>query len=149
MRALAEPRLHLVRRSEDDKGRLRAEIVIDDIRRMIEFFHLSAIDGGRRVVIIDAADDMNPQSANAVLKMLEEPPRDAMLLLISDQPGRLLPTIRSRCRLLSFDPLGEDDVAQRVDLRGQGDGRDQPDAVGENEIRDAERRPTAGDSSHS
>ena len=56
MRALAEPRLHLVRRSEDDKGRLRAEIVIDDIRRMIEFFHLSAIDGGRRVVIIDAAE---------------------------------------------------------------------------------------------
>ena len=122
MRALAEPRLHLVRRSEDDKGRLRAEIVIDDIRRMIEFFHLSAIDGGRRVVIIDAADDMNPQSANAVLKMLEEPPRDAMLLLISHQPGRLLPTIRSRCRQLRLGPLAPDDMAAALaPLEVEGD----------------------------
>ncbi|KGJ09691.1 DNA polymerase III subunit delta' [Paracoccus sphaerophysae] len=112
MRALAEPRLHLVRRSVDDKtGRLRAEIVVDDIRRLLSFFHLSAAEGGRRVAIIDAADDMNTAAANAVLKMLEEPPRDAVLLLIAHQPARLLPTIRSRCRELRLAPLSPDDMA--------------------------------------
>ncbi|HRO15195.1 MAG TPA: DNA polymerase III subunit delta', partial [Paracoccus sp. (in: a-proteobacteria)] len=109
--ALSEPRLHLVRRGTDDKtGRLRAEITVDDIRRLLSFFHLSAAEGGRRVAIIDAADDMNTAAANAVLKMLEEPPRDAVLLLIAHQPARLLPTIRSRCRRLALRPLTDDGV---------------------------------------
>lgn len=109
--ALSEPRLHLVRRNLDDKGRLRAEIVVDDIRRLLSFFHMSATEGGRRVAIIDAADDMNPAAANAVLKMLEEPPRGAVLLLIAHQPAGLLPTIRSRCRELRLKPLSPDDMA--------------------------------------
>ena len=99
IRALSEPRLHLVRRPVDEKTqRLRAEITVDEIRRLQSFFHLSAAEGGRRVAIIDAADEMNQASANALLKLLEEPPHDATILLVAHQPARLLPTIRSRCR---------------------------------------------------
>lgn len=111
LRAMSEPRLHLVRRTLDDKGRLRGEIVVDDIRKLLSFFHMSAAEGGRRVAIIDAADDMNTAAANAVLKMLEEPPTGAVLLLIAHQPARLLPTIRSRCRELRLMPLSPEDMA--------------------------------------
>ena len=69
-------------------------------------------EGGWRVVIIDAADDMNRNAANAVLKVLEEPPRNALMLLLSHSPGRLLPTIRSRCRRLALKPLPEQSVVQ-------------------------------------
>ncbi|WP_134726099.1 DNA polymerase III subunit delta' [Paracoccus luteus] len=110
--ALSEPRLHLVRRGADEKtGRLRAEITVDEIRRLLSFFQMSAAEGGRRVAIIDAADEMNPSAANAVLKLLEEPPRDAVLLLVAHQPARLLPTIRSRCRELRLAPLSPDAMA--------------------------------------
>ncbi|MDO5369133.1 DNA polymerase III subunit delta' [Paracoccus sp. (in: a-proteobacteria)] len=111
LRAMSEPRLHLVRRSLDDKGRLRAEIVVEDIRKLLSFFHMSAAEGGRRIAIIDAADDMNTAAANAVLKMLEEPPEGAVLLLVAHQPARLLPTIRSRCRELRLMPLSPEDMA--------------------------------------
>ncbi|MDO5529926.1 MAG: DNA polymerase III subunit delta' [Paracoccus sp. (in: a-proteobacteria)] len=111
--ALSEPRLHLVRRGFDDKtGRLRAEIGVEDIRRLLGFFQMSAADGGRRVALIDAADEMNTQAANALLKLLEEPPRDAVIVLIAHQPARLLPTIRSRCRELRLAPLGPDDLGK-------------------------------------
>ena len=104
--ALSEPRLALIRRPWDDKtGRLRAEITVDEIRKLLSFFHLSAAEGGRRVAIIDAADEMNIPAANALLKVLEEPPSDALILLIAHQPARLLPTIRSRCRTLRLSPL--------------------------------------------
>ena len=104
--ALSEPRLHLVRRPWDDKaGRLSAQITVDEIRRLLSFFHLSAAEGGRRVAIIDAADDMNLAAANALLKVLEEPPADALILMIAHQPAGLLPTIRSRCRTLRLSPL--------------------------------------------
>lgn len=113
IRALSEPRLQLIRRPVDEKtGRLRTEITIDEIRRLHGFFHMSAAEGGRRVAIIDAADEMNPASANALLKLLEEPPHDATLLLVAHQPARLLPTIRSRCRELRLHPLPADDMAQ-------------------------------------
>ena len=78
---------------------------MDEIRKLLSFFHLSAAEGGRRVAIIDAADDMNIPAANALLKVLEEPPSDALILLIAHQPARLLPTIRSRCRTLRLSPL--------------------------------------------
>ncbi|WP_293575136.1 DNA polymerase III subunit delta' [Phaeobacter sp.] len=110
IQALAEPGLASITRSVNDKGKLRDQIVVDDIRGLNKFFGLSATDGGRRVVIVDAADDMNTSAANALLKMLEEPPARTTLLLISHQPSRLLPTIRSRCRLLRFAPLGPDDM---------------------------------------
>lgn len=103
--------LSSVTRSVNDKtGRLRDQIVIDDIRKLHSFFGLSAPDGGRRVVIVDSADEMNTNAANALLKMLEEPPARSVLLLVSHQPSRLLPTIRSRCRTLRLGPLSPDDM---------------------------------------
>ena len=110
IQAFAEPGLAAITRSYNDRGRLRGEIVVDDVRKLNAFFGLSATDGGRRVVIIDAADEMNVSAANALLKMLEEPPARTILLLISHQPSRLLPTIRSRCRTLRLAPLGAGDM---------------------------------------
>ncbi|WP_299945100.1 DNA polymerase III subunit delta' [uncultured Ruegeria sp.] len=106
----AEPGLAAITRSVNDQGRLRNEIVVDDIRKLGRFFGLSSADGGRRVVIVDSADEMNVSAANALLKMLEEPPARTTLLLISHQPSRLLPTIRSRCRTLRLAPLDPDDM---------------------------------------
>lgn len=108
----AEPGLLAIRRGTDDKtGRLRAQITVDEVRRLRDFFGLSAADGGRRVVIVDAADEMNPSAANALLKLLEEPPAGALLLLVAHRPAALLPTIRSRCRMLRLGPLGPADLA--------------------------------------
>ena len=115
----ADPGLAAVRRSVNDKtGRLRDEIVVDDIRALQKFFGLSATDGGRRVVIVDAADEMNVSAANALLKMLEEPPARATLLLVSHQPSRLLPTIRSRCRALRLGPLAPEDMVLALHAAG-------------------------------
>lgn len=108
----ASPGLFVLRRAVDDKsGQLKTQITIDVVRRLRDFFGLSSSDGGRRVVIVDSADEMTPQAANALLKLLEEPPARATLLLISHQPSRLLPTIRSRCRTLRLAPLGAEDLA--------------------------------------
>lgn len=110
--------------SDDKKTKKRTEIVIDDVRGIGGFMALTPAEGGWRVVIIDAADDMNRNAANAVLKVLEEPPRNALMLLLSHSPGRLLPTIRSRCRRLALKPLPEETVARllagyRPDLTGE------------------------------
>ncbi len=80
------------------------------MRDVGEFLHLTPGEGGWRVVIVDAAEEMNINAANAVLKVLEEPPRQALLLLVTHAPGRLLPTIRSRCRLLNLAPLADGQV---------------------------------------
>lgn len=107
VRAGADPGLAAITRTvNENTGKMRNEIVAEDIRRLNRFFGMSAPDGGRRVVIVDSADEMNPTAANALLKMLEEPPARATLLLVSHQPSRLLPTIRSRCRTLRVAPLG-------------------------------------------
>lgn len=117
--ALSHPSLCLCRRPWDDRGgRLRAEIPVDTIRDLKGFFQLASADGGRRVAIIDAADEMNVAAANALLKLLEEPPQDAILLLVSHQPARLLPTIRSRCRELRCRPLGADTLARALAAAG-------------------------------
>lgn len=111
MAALGEGRLMLVRRPWDDKaGRLKKDITVNEIRRLKRFFELSATDGGRRVVIIDAADELNPSAANALLKVLEEPPARSVILMVAHRPMRLLPTIRSRCRTLACARLGADDL---------------------------------------
>lgn len=113
IRALSEPRLTLIRRPWDDKAkRLSAQITVEEIRRLLSFFHMSAAEGGHRIAIIDAADEMNTAAANALLKMLEEPPKGAMILMVAHQPARLLPTIRSRCRELRLSPLGHDDMGR-------------------------------------
>lgn len=111
MLAGGEPGLVSITRSVNEKtNRMRDQIVVDDIRRLGHFFGLSAADGGHRVVIVDAADEMNVNAANALLKMLEEPPVRTTLLLISHQPSGLLPTIRSRCRTLRLGPLDPADM---------------------------------------
>ncbi len=118
MLALSEPRLKLIRRSPNEKGVMRQLIAVDDVRALRDFFGLSAADGGRRVVIVDAADEMNPNAANAILKLLEEPPAGAVLLLVAHQPSRLLPTIRSRCRVLKLAPLDARAMAAALDQAG-------------------------------
>ena len=127
--ALSEPGLFLLRRAgvgttENERqkafaeGRFSSDIRVHDVRDLGKFIHLSSADGGRRVVIVDAADELNTQAANAILKMLEEPPARTVLLLVSHQPSGLLPTIRSRCRTLRLAPLGPEDMATALDQAG-------------------------------
>ena len=119
LQALSEPRLFLLHRPYDEKAaRLKQDITVDEVRRMKSFFTLSAADGGHRVAIIDAVDDMNPSAANALLKLLEEPPARVTLLLIAHQPARLLPTIRSRCRELRLGPLSPADLSDALTAAG-------------------------------
>ena len=115
MAALADPGTLLIRRAWDhDRKRLKAQITVDEVRKLNSFFGLSAPAGGSRVVIVASAAEMNPSAANALLKVLEEPPAKAVLLLISHQPARLLPTIRSRCRTLRLAPLAPDALSQAL-----------------------------------
>jgi DNA polymerase III subunit delta' len=104
---------HLRRTLNPDTGRMRAEIAVDDVRELSAFMHMTPAMGQWRVAIVDSADEMNRNSANAVLKILEEPPLNAVLLIVSHAPGRLLPTIRSRCRRLAMPPLA-DDIVMRL-----------------------------------
>ena len=121
----ADPSLFVLRRggagsTESDQkknleaGKFAKDIRVDDVRKLNGFFNFSSAEGGRRVVIVDAADEMNVQAANALLKRLEEPPENATLMLISHQPSRLLTTIRSRCRELRLSLLGESDMANAL-----------------------------------
>lgn len=119
MLQLAEPRHFLLRRGPNDKETALSQIItVDEVRKMKSFFALSAADGGRRTAIIDAVDEMNANAANALLKLLEEPPENVTLFLIAHQPARLLPTIRSRCRELRLSPLGPQDLADALTQAG-------------------------------
>ena len=98
-------------RSYDAKAeRLKSEIVVDDVRKASGFFARTAGEGGWRICIVDAAEDLNTESANALLKILEEPPAHSLFILVSHQAGRLLPTIRSRCLRLDLSVLSEADT---------------------------------------
>lgn len=88
-------------------GKRRSEIVVDDVRRVGRLVSLTPGEGLWRVVIVDGAEDMNRNAANAILKYLEEPPPQTLFLLVSHAPARLLPTVRSRCRSLTMRPLTE------------------------------------------
>jgi DNA polymerase III subunit delta' len=117
--ALSEPRLTLLRRPYDEKAaRLRADITVDEVRKLKSYFTLSAADGGQRVAIIDSVDDLNTSAANSLLKLLEEPPAKVTLLLISHQPAQLLPTIRSRCRELRLKPLSPAELSDALTQAG-------------------------------
>lgn len=98
-------------RTEDDKGKLRAVIRVDEVRALQPLFRQTPSIADWRIVIVDSADEMNVQAANALLKNLEEPPEQTLFFLISHMPGRLLPTIRSRCRTLRFNRLTDPAVA--------------------------------------
>lgn len=98
------------------RRRLRSEIVVEDTRETAAFLRRTPAEGGWRVVVIDGADEMNRSAANALLKILEEPPRRALLLLVAHSPGRLLPTIRSRCRRFPMPPLASPIVSRLLDI---------------------------------
>jgi DNA polymerase-3 subunit delta' len=109
--AASHPDLLTVERGINERTKKeRSEIVVEDARRVAGFLHKTASGNGWRVVVIDSVDEMNRNAANAILKILEEPPANALLLLVSHSPGRLLPTIRSRCRLLRLSPLPETEM---------------------------------------
>ena len=119
VQAGAHPRLSLIRRPWDEKTKkLKTEITVDAVRSLKTFFQMSAADGGRRVVIVDAADELNRNAANAILKELEEPPANCTILLIAHQPSRLLPTIRSRCRELRCGRLSAADLQSALAQAG-------------------------------
>jgi DNA polymerase-3 subunit delta' len=108
----SHPDLRLLERLENPKtGVLARNITVDQVRGLAELFDLTPSMSPWRAVVIDAADDLEKSAANALLKMLEEPPANCVFLLVSHAPGRLLPTIRSRCRMLTFQPLADDVMA--------------------------------------
>lgn len=98
-------------------GKPMTVLGVDEIRKLAGFFGMTSGAGGWRIAIVDTADDMNPQAANALLKALEEPPARAMLMLLSNAPGQLLPTIRSRCQRLDLRPLSDGELAKEVHER--------------------------------
>ncbi len=102
--------LHLTRPAADRGAGFKSAVTVDEIRRVGRFLSMTSHDGGYRVVIVDAADDMNRNAANALLKSLEEPPPRTLFLLVVHSIGRMLPTIRSRCQLLKLKPLAGDDL---------------------------------------
>ena len=112
----AHPDCRLVRRSHNVRPphRLRSEISVEDVRAVGQFLRHTAAMGGWRSVVVDAADAMNANAQNALLKILEEPPPRTLLLLVCHAPSRLLPTVRSRCRTLHLRPLSENQVAAIV-----------------------------------
>ena len=109
--SLGHADLLVIERAWDERGsRWRSEITVDEVRRINAFYTMTAAEGGYRICIVDAADEMNANAANALLKVLEEPPPRSLLLLVAHAPGRLLPTIRSRCRVLRMQALPDADV---------------------------------------
>ncbi len=111
--AESHPDLMVLERSVDEKSGAQARsITIDQVRGLQRLFSTTGSYSERRIVIIDAVDDLERGGANALLKNLEEPPTGSLFLLVSHAPGRLLPTIRSRCRTLRFQPLGDDVMTQ-------------------------------------
>ncbi len=117
--------LTVEREVDEKRKRVRSEVGVEQVRDVAGFLRLTPAEGGWRVVVVDGAEDMNRSAANALLKVLEEPPRRAILLLTADAPGRLLPTIRSRCRRLRLDglPPHEMDAALRHLLPGLDDAK--------------------------
>ncbi len=108
--------LHTVELAYNEKRkRMRTQIAVDDVSEIGAFMSLTPAQGGWRVAIVDGAEELNTASANALLKVLEEPPERAVLLLVCAAPGRLLPTIRSRCRRLRLAPLGPDTMRHLLD----------------------------------
>lgn len=113
-----EGNLKIIERGYNEKTKKRrSEIVVDDVRALHDFFEMTASHDGWRIAIVDPADEMNRNAANALLKMLEEPPRKSILFLITHAKGSLVPTIRSRCQQLLLNPLNKDDVKKVLHRR--------------------------------
>jgi DNA polymerase-3 subunit delta' len=124
--AQGHPDLLVLERRPGDSGALRTVITVEDVRRLVPFLGSTAGEAGWRVVVVDSADELNAAGANALLKLLEEPPRRCLFLIVSHAPGRLLATIRSRCRRLLLRPLAPADIGRAV---GAALGRNPDDAA--------------------
>jgi DNA polymerase III subunit delta' len=122
--AQAQGDLLILERTLNDKGTLRQQIAVDDIRRTVSFFGSTAGEGGWRIAIVDSVDELNRSGANALLKVLEEPPERALLLLVSHSAARVPATLRSRCRIVTLRPLTADDVAAAVATATGADAAD-------------------------
>jgi DNA polymerase-3 subunit delta' len=117
----AHPDFKMLKRELNKTGTaLARNISVDQVRSLAALFTQTPALGDWRAVVIDSIDDLEKEAANALLKMLEEPPPNCLFLLVSHVPGRLLPTIRSRCRRLDFEPLGDDVMASLLAERGVG-----------------------------
>ena len=124
--AQGHPDLLVLERRPGESGALRTVIAVEDVRRLVPFLGSTAGEAGWRVVVVDSADELNAAGANALLKLLEEPPRRCLFLIVSHAPGRLLATIRSRCRRLLLRPLAPADIGRAV---GAALGRNPDDMV--------------------
>jgi DNA polymerase III subunit delta' len=113
----SHPDMRGLERVLNDKGNLNRNIKVEQVRQLGEFVSLSAALSPWRVIVIDSIDDLEKEGANALLKMLEEPPANSLFFLVSHAPGRLLPTIRSRCRRLEFQALPDDAMASILERR--------------------------------
>lgn len=128
--ALTHPDVLLIRRPWDpERKRVRTVVVVDEVRRLRSFFSQHASGGGYRIAIVDSADDMNIQAQNSLLKILEEPPARSLLLLISQVPGALLPTTRSRCRTLTLRPLDAETMREAMAVLAPGIEGEQRDLL--------------------
>lgn len=105
--------MHVKCQTDPKTGKVKSAITVDDIRKTGRFFSQTSGSNNWRIAIIDVADDLNRSAANAILKILEEPPKRALFLVLSHSPGRLLPTIRSRCLSIRLKPL-EDEPLERA-----------------------------------
>ncbi|QND52896.1 DNA polymerase III subunit delta' [Phyllobacterium sp. 628] len=112
--------LHISRPLDTKTGKFKTGITVDEVRRVTHFLNRTAHDGAWRIVIVDPADDMNRNAANALLKTLEEPPQRTLFILISHSSGRLLPTIRSRCQSIRFEALDRGDLLSALATIGLG-----------------------------
>mgnify|MGYP001186291020 CR=1 FL=1 len=110
--------LHLTRPVDEKTGKAKTAITVEEVRRAGHFFAQTSGTGNWRIVIIDPADELNRNAANAILKILEEPPRRSLFLVLSHAPGKLLPTIRSRCLPLRLSPLCATDLSQSLSALG-------------------------------
>ncbi|HMB47907.1 MAG TPA: DNA polymerase III subunit delta', partial [Afifellaceae bacterium] len=118
--------LHIQRTWDDKTKKFKTGLSVDSIRRIIPFLGTTAGEGEWRIVIVDPADDMTRSAANALLKALEEPPLKVLFFLVSGMPGRLLPTIRSRCRRINCKPLADAQLDTLI-------GTLEPDFAGRND----------------
>ena len=116
--------LHLARPVDAKTGRVKSAITVDEVRRAGHFLSQTSGTGNWRIVVIDPADDMNRSAANAILKILEEPPAKTVFFVLSHAPGKLLPTIRSRCMPLRLSPLSDTAMRQGLDHLGITDGQE-------------------------
>lgn len=110
--------LHLTRPTDEKTGKVKSAITVDEVRRAGKFFAQTSGTGNWRIVIVDPADDLNRNAANAILKILEEPPKRSLFLVLTHAPGKLLPTIRSRCLPLPLKPLAPEPLRQALSHLG-------------------------------